>query len=307
MKQQITDTIMMVRPKYFGYNTETAVDNAFQSSEGAEKSDEIKSKAVAEFDAFVDKLRDKGINVVVIEDLDEPITHDAIFPNNWISFHDDGWIITYPMFSKMRRKERREDIVEGMMKKFGFERRFSFEHYEEEGSYLEGTGSLVLDRINRIAYASISVRTDVTVLDKWAVLCNYRTCIFQATDREGNPIYHTNVLMAMGVDFVVICMDAIKDYDQRSELGELFKKTGKEIITITLEQMESFAGNMLQIKGGSNDYLVMSTQAFDSLSVDQVDQFQKHSSIIHSDISTIEKYGGGSVRCMMAEIFYPKR
>ena len=209
------------------------------------------------------------------------------------------------MFSKNRRHERREDIVDSMMEGFGFDKRYSFEYYEEDNLFLEGTGSLVLDRVNKIAYASLSVRTDISLLDKWAILTGYRTCIFHGTDRNGDAIYHTNVLMAMGKDFVVICLDTIKDSDQKKELKKYFDKTGKEIINISYDQMEAFAGNMLQLYGHQTDYIVMSEQAFNSLSDKQLATLQKYNQILYSDISTIEKYGGGSVRCMMTEVFEP--
>jgi hypothetical protein len=305
MERQLTDTIMMIRPVNFGYNHETAQDNAFQSIEGAERVEEIIEKARDEFDRFVNVLIKEGVRVHVIEDTEEPVKNDAVFPNNWISFHENGWVITYPMYSEMRRFERREDIVEDMMDHFKFTRRYSFEHYEEDGLFLEGTGSLVLDRAHKIAYASISVRTDVTVLDKWAVLTGFRTQIFHGTDRNDQPIYHTNVLMAMGDEFVVICMDTIKDEEQRKSIVDSFARTGKEVIQISYDQMESYAGNMLQLNTPGGNIMVMSTQAYDSLDSDQIDKISEYSKIVHSDIPIIEKYGGGSVRCMMAEVFYP--
>ena len=306
MERQLTDKILMIRPANFGFNPETAEDNAFQSIEGSEQIEDIKEKAIKEFDHFVKVLEDEGVTVEVIEDTQDPVKYDSVFPNNWISFHQQGWIITYPMFSSIRRQERREDIVDLFTEKYGFNKRYSFEHYEEDNIFLEGTGSLVLDRKNKIAYASVSVRTDVTLLDKWSVLTGYSTVIFHGRDREDYPIYHTNVLMAMGDDFVVICMDSIKNEEERQELLATFNRTHKEVIMIDFSQMESFAGNMLQLDTASGSIMVMSSQAYQSLNEDQVDKISNYSRIVHADISCIEKYGGGSVRCMMAELFTPE-
>ncbi|NNF35078.1 MAG: amidinotransferase [Saprospiraceae bacterium] len=305
MERQLTDTIMMIRPSNFGYNQETAEDNAFQSNDGAESVEEIVEIAKDEFDRFVDTLLNEGVRVHVIEDTPVPVKNDSVFPNNWISFHENGWVITYPMFSEMRRLERREDIVEDMMAHFQFNRRYSFEHYEENELFLEGTGSLVLDRTHKIAYASLSVRTDVTILDKWAVLTGYRTQIFHGTDKTDQPIYHTNVLMAMGDEFVVICLDTIKDDEERNNIMDSFARTGKEVIHISYDQMEAYAGNMLQLNTPGGSIIVMSTQAYNSLTDDQIIKISQYSKIVHSNIPVIEKYGGGSVRCMMAEVFYP--
>ncbi len=306
MKSQITDTIMMIRPKHFGFNEETAANNTFQTIDFTRPAAEISKLAIKEFDDMVSMLRDAGVKVEVIEDEDLPVKPDSVFPNNWISFHQDGKVITYPMFSKVRRLERREDIVENLAKKYNLERRYSFEYYEEEGLYLEGTGSMVLDRPNSIVYACRSARTDVHILDKWSILNDYRAIIFDAEDRNGVPIYHTNVLMALGENFVVICMEAIKGESDRKKLIQLFNQTKKEMIEISFDQMEKFAGNMLQVKGKDGSYLVMSTQAYQSLSEDQISRLAAKTRILHSDIKTIETFGGGSVRCMMAEVFHPK-
>ena len=304
-RQQITDTLMMIRPLHFGYNEETATNNAFQSDDSEMTVDEISEKAIEEFDDFVNKLRNAGVKVEVIEDTADPLKPDSVFPNNWISFHQSGGIITYPMFSKIRREERREDIVDLMTEKYSFTRRFSFEYYEEDEMYLEGTGSLVLDRVNKIAYACHSVRTEARILDKWAILNGYDTVLFHANDREGNPIYHTNVMMAMGKDYVVVCSESISKDDEKKEVINSFKNSNKQIIDITYNQLESFAGNMLLVRGRDADIIVMSSQAYNSLEQHQIDILELSSTILHSDISTIEKFGGGSVRCMMAEVFVP--
>ena len=304
-RRQITDTLMMIRPLHFGYNEETAANNAFQSDDSEMTVEQISEKAIAEFDVFVNKLRNAGVTVEVIEDSAHPPKPDSVFPNNWISFHQSGGIITYPMFSKIRREERREDIVDLMTEKYRFTRRFSFEYYEEDEMYLEGTGSLVLDRVNKIAYACHSVRTEARILDKWAILNGYDTVLFHANDREGNPIYHTNVMMAMGKDYVVVCSESISKDDEKKELINSFKNSNKQIIDITYNQLESFAGNMLLVRGRDADIIVMSSQAYNSLEQHQIDILELSSTILHSDISTIEKFGGGSVRCMMAEVFVP--
>ena len=304
--KQTTDTLLMIRPKNFGYNPVTARNNLFQSKEGADNTEFIKKEALREFDLFVEVLGNAGIKVIVIEDKDSPELPDSVFPNNWISFHEEGWIITYPMFADIRSAERREDIVEKISEEFGLTKRYSFEYYEEEKMYLEGTGSMVLDRRNKIVYACISIRTEPKLLDKWAVLNNYRSVHFHAVGESGFPIYHTNVMMAMGEQYVVICWEKIDNLEEKKNLENFFKETNKEIIEISSKQMNAFAGNMLEVRGQGRAYTVMSTEAFESLGIEQINQFEKYTKILHSDISTIEKYGGGSVRCMMAEIFYPK-
>lgn len=295
----------MVRPANFGYNTETAVNNTFQTSDNGEDSAKISQKAIEEFDNLVRKLRDQDIVVLVCEDSAVPAKSDAVFPNNWISTHENAVLITYPMYSVNRRAERREEIIENLGESFKIKKRYSFEYYESEDKYLEGTGSMILDRKNKIVYASLSDRTDPQVLEKFCVLSNYRKIVFNSV-AAGAPIYHTNVMMALGTTFVVICMDCIPDEDEQKELKASFEKTGKEIIAITLDQMNAFAGNMLQL--GSEEgksFLVMSEQAFKSLEPEQVKIIQEHTEILYAPIETIEKYGGGSVRCMIAENFLP--
>ena len=296
---------MMIRPKNFGYNHETAENNAFQVEAGSDKIDNIKTKAIEEFNAFADKLISAGVNVHIIEDVDTPALTDAVFPNNWISFHQNGAIITYPMFADIRRQERREDVVEQMSIKYGFDKRYSFEYYEEEGMFLEGTGSMIFDRINKVVYACISPRTEPRLLDKWAVLTEYDSVIFDAVDEKGVSIYHTNVMMALGIDFAVVVLDAIHNENERSELLGKLESSGRQIVELTYDQMQCFAGNMLQLQVPGGTILVMSDAAYNSLNQEQIDQLTSLTQILHSDISTIEKFGGGSVRCMMAEVFYP--
>lgn len=299
---------MMIRPSNFGFNDQTAVNNAFQSTDEIKDAEHLKRIAREEFDNMVSILRSKGVDVLVIEDTPSPVKPDALFPNNWISFHENGTLITYPMFAPNRRIERREDIIEQIGEKFVIKNRYSFEFYEDESEplILEGTGSMIFDRPNGIVYACLSPRTDATLIDKFNVLMGTRSCIFKSVDRNGQDIYHTNVMMALGVDFVVICMESIKDEKSREELQGLFKSTGKEIVDITYEQMEAFAGNMLEVKGKDGiRYLCMSQSAYDCLKKDQIKQLSALTNLLPIPITNIEKYGGGSVRCMMAEIFLP--
>jgi hypothetical protein len=298
----------MIRPAHFGYNEETAKNNAFQTKTEAIDFSNLEATARQEFDQMVELLQSKGINVMVIEDTDQPVKPDAVFPNNWISFHENSSIITYPMYAKNRRIERREDIIEKVGQHFNIKNRYSFEFYEDEDLFLEGTGSMILDRPSKIVYACLSPRTDATLIDKFNVLMGYRSCIFRSVDRSGKDIYHTNVMMALGEDFVVICLESIPDEDSRKELRSLFENTGKQIIEINYAQMEAFAGNMLEVLG-SNDkrYLVMSRTAYDSLTNEQIQTLSALTNILAVPIPNIEKHGGGSVRCMMAEIFLPEK
>lgn len=308
MKSQTTSTIMMVRPSHFGYNPQTAENNAFQTKETELSAESIKEIARQEFDNFVEKLRIVGIEVIVIEETDGIPRPDSVFPNNWITLHHNGTIITYPMYAPSRRTERREDVIRMIKNRFEVKRMVRFEDYENSNQFLEGTGSMVLDRINRIVYACISPRTNPRLLDEFCHWADYKKMEFQAVDKEGVDIYHTNVMMAMGDAFVVICMDSIRDSGERKSLEKVFKKTNKEIIDISLSQMESFAGNMLQVQNKDGQtFLVMSEQAFLSLQENQIAQIEKHTTILHAHINTIEKFGGGSARCMMAEVFLEEK
>ncbi|MCZ2100057.1 MAG: amidinotransferase [Chitinophagales bacterium] len=308
MERQLTNHILMVRPANFGYNEETAVNNAFQSDEIISDAEALKRTAISEFDNMVAALRTKGIDVTVVQDSETPIKPDAVFPNNWISFHGNGSIITYPMFAKNRRIERREEIIEQIEIKFDVKNRYGFEFYEDESEpiFLEGTGSMIFDRPNKLVYACVSKRTSPILLDKFNVLMDMKSCLFRAVGRDGQEIYHTNVMMALGEDFVVICMESVADEASRKELLGHFARTGKEVVDITLEQMESFAGNMLEVKANDGQrYLCMSQSAYDSLNDDQKAQLESHTNLLPIPIPNIEKFGGGSVRCMMAEVFLP--
>ena len=305
--KQAASTILMIRPASFGANPETAENNTFQADAGDESALLIREKAIQEFDRMVVQLREAGVQVIVVEDTPMPEKPDAVFPNNWITTHADGSLITYPMYSKLRRLERREDIVSMLEQRFEVERRYSFEQYEAQGKFLEGTGSLVLDRVHKIAYACISPRTDVELLDKFGILKGYRIVHFTA-QANGVDIYHTNVLMAMGHDFVILCRDVISDMKDWIKLQEAFTQTGKEVIGISSAQMHSFAGNMLELMSLDGlSLIVMSEQAQASLDPDQLSAIRRHGRIVAVQIPTIEKYGGGSARCMIAEIFLDPR
>ncbi len=290
----------MIRPLHFAYNPQTAVNNSFQvPGEQAE----VAGKALEEFDALVKKLRAHHIDVLVIEDSPEPHTPDAIFPNNWISFHEPGTLCLYPMFAVNRRQERKAGVIHTVEKRFDVQQKIDFTFYEKDGLFLEGTGSMVLDRDNRIAYAGLSPRTDADVLNDFCAKLKYQACVFHAYDEQGLLIYHTNVMMCVGDQFVVICLDSIRDEEERKAVVEKISSSGKEIIPIGLHQVHQFAGNMLQVENKEGKkYLVMSSAAYHSLSPDQIKSLSRFSEIIHAPLSTIESNGGGSARCMIAEI-----
>ena len=302
-----TDTVLMIRPASFGYNPETALNNAFQSIPDT-ASEEPARRAVREFDGFVRALRDAGIKVEVWQDTNDVSKPDAVFPNNWISFHDNGTIVTYPMFAENRRLERCADLVEHYASAYGFIHRLSFEDLEHDGLFLEGTGSMVLDRENGLCYACTGPRTDEDTLRKWCAIMGYRPIVFSSVDREGRDIYHTNVVMAVGPEVIVICLETIKDENERDQVLTAIKKSGKAVIEITLEQMLNYAGNMLFLnseKGGR--VLAVSARAWTSLSAEQQTILSKDRKVVQGHIDTIETIGGGSVRCMLAEMFYPPR
>jgi hypothetical protein len=303
---QTTAQLLMVRPAAFGFNAETAANNAFQTNDLTRTREQIEVQARAEFDNFVHLLRGKGVQIMVVEDTPLPVKTDAVFPNNWVSFHADGTVVTYPMFSPIRRHERREDIMETLKKQFDITNEIHLEAAEAENHFLEGTGSMVFDRTNGICYACLSPRTDFILLEKFCNLLNFKRVAFHATDAKGQDIYHTNVMMALGETFVVVCLDAVRDEAEKWLLKNLFEKTQKDIIEISYAQMRQFAGNMLQVRsteGGT--FLVMSASAFHALTPQQIAHIEKHTQILHSDLGVIETYGGGSARCMMAEVFLP--
>jgi hypothetical protein len=309
--KQITNTIMMIKPVGFRYNEQTAVNNYYQKVLANLTAEQTQENALSEFNAFVDKLRNAGVNVVVVEDTEYPDTPDSIFPNNWVSFHENGIVGLYPMYAENRRDERREDIFDTLVDEHGFsiEEIKDFTEFEEHDKFLEGTGSVVLDRENKICYAAISIRTDEIAVMQFCREFGYRPVCFTANqdvDGERMAIYHTNVMMCVADTFAVICLDTIDDEMERENVAENLKETAKEIIEITEEQNQRFAGNMLQVMG-DKPYLVMSNSAYNSLSESQIKTIENHCPIIYSSLDTIEACGGGSARCMMAEVFLPKK
>ncbi|MBD1259453.1 amidinotransferase [Maribacter polysiphoniae] len=307
---QITNTILMIRPVNFRMNEQTAVNNYFMEEMDL-KNQAINAKAQSEFDVFVNALRNKGVEVIVIDDTKEFDTPDSIFPNNWISFHENGTVVIYPMFAENRRNERREDILDILEDKgFKIKDVVDYTSAEEQGVFLEGTGSILMDRINQKVYCALSDRAHEDLIIEFCEDFDCFPVIFtanQTVDGQRLPIYHTNVMMAMGEDFAVICLDTIDDKKERKNVVSHLKKDGKELIRITEAQMHQFAGNMLEVRGDDDKrFLVMSSAAYNSLDPKQLAQIEKRCEIIHSPLDTIETCGGGSARCMMAEVFLPK-
>ncbi|MDM1043789.1 amidinotransferase [Myroides sp. 1354] len=309
--KQITNNILMIRPVAFRMNEQTAVNNYYQKVLDNLTPATVNAKAQQEFDAFVEKLRAVGVNVTVVDDTVDPDTPDSIFPNNWISFHESGEVVLYPMFAENRRLERREDILD-ILEEQGFEINdiWDYTSAEEDDLFLEGTGNLLLDRTNEIAYCALSPRADEGLVIEFCEDFEMNPVIFEAfqtVDGERKNIYHTNVMMCLGDTFAVICADTIDDKQERKIVLNHLKESGKEVILITEDQVNNFAGNMLQVLGANDQkYLVMSTQAFNSLTDAQIKMLEKHATILHSSLDTIEACGGGSARCMMAEVFLPK-
>ena len=308
MNRQVTDSILMVRPGNFKYNEETADDNAFQKNPKDASESEIQERVVSEFDGMIDILQNVGINVIVYRENENSDNPDSIFPNNWFSTHNDGSFITYPMFAPSRRGERNESIIDLLGKEFSIDQRYSFEQYEEDNQFLEGTGSMIFDRKDRVVYASLSERTHIQLLDKFCLLRNYEKVAFDALDQKGKPIYHTNVMMSIGSQMAVVGLDAIVDSAQRDFVLQRLNQSGKSVIEISQDQIDQFAGNMLQLYSPIKDthYLVMSETAKKSLSRAQIKRINDFATILSIPIPTIERVGGGSVRCMMAEVFLPK-
>lgn len=302
---QTTSNLLMIKPVRFDFNAETAVNNSFQQ---ASADQQVSEKATAEFDRFVSVLNNAGVQVTVVEDTPEPHTPDSVFPNNWISFHDDGTIFLYPMFAVNRRLERKPHVLSVIAEKFRVENTIDLSAYEQQQVFLEGTGSMVLDRENKISYACLSPRTDIQVLHDWCNKAGFRPVAFTSVDSKGDPIYHTNVMMCIADQFAVICLDSIPNEVEKRTVIETLKDTKKEIIEISFDQMNRFAGNMLQVQNTKGDrYLVMSSQAYNSLTAEQVKRIEHYNPILHSDITTIETNGGGSARCMMAEVFLAEK
>ncbi|MBC8052831.1 MAG: amidinotransferase [Sphingobacteriaceae bacterium] len=302
---QHTSTVFMVRPVNFAFNEQTALSNAFQDTTMREL--EVHNKALSEFDSFVDILRENGVKVMVIDDKPDPYTPDSIFPNNWISTHRDGKIFIYPMEANNRRFERRPEILDELRRNFKIESEIDLSYLESEQKFLEGTGSMVLDRQNHLAYACISPRTDKRALNIFCDLSGYNPVIFHATMKNGEPIYHTNVMMCVGELFSVICLECIMDDTERKNVSNILQASGKEIVVISYEQMKQFAGNMLELRNNNGEsLLIMSGQAHQSLKPDQLTILTKYCKIVSSPLNTIETCGGGSARCMIAEIYLEK-
>jgi hypothetical protein len=301
---QTTSNILMIRPVNFSFNAETAVNNAFQVPGQDSNAQE---KASREFDLFVEKLRSYEINVTVINDTPDPNTPDSIFPNNWISFHDDGTVVLYPMFAVNRRAERKQHVLQDIFNQFDHSRLVDLSSSEKQNLFLEGTGSMVLDRENKIAYACLSPRTNLSLLHQFCEKLGYTSVSFHAKDQNGQEIYHTNVMMCVADRYVVICLDSIPEQREKEHVVNTINSTNKQIIEITIDQMNAFAGNMLQVNNKQGQpFLVMSSQAYHSLFDEQLATLESFNPIIHSDLTTIETNGGGSARCMMAEIFLPE-
>ena len=309
MNKQITSNIMMIRPVSFRYNEETALNNYYQKVLDNMTPSQTQELALKEFDQFVSMLQEIGVNVIVFNDSVDPDTPDSIFPNNWVSFHSNGIVNLYPMYANNRRCERRTDILDVLVSQHNFiiKSVIDYSYFERDNKFLEGTGSMVLDRENKICYAALSVRTDKDVILKFCEDLNYSPVCFTAKQNvlgSRMEIYHTNVMMCLAKEFAVVCLDAIDDINEKKSFIHSLKLTGKDIIEISEEQKHRFAGNMLQVMG-REPYLVMSTSAFLCLNDDQKKMISKHCTILHSSLDTIESCGGGSARCMMAEVFLP--
>ena len=298
----------MVEPIAFGYNSQTAENNYFQVEQ---KEADIQEKALAEFNNFVEKLREKGIEVITVQDTLEPHSPDSIFPNNWVSFHEDGRVALYPMFAMNRRVERRTDILESLRNEgFNIKEIDDLSSSEQNEKFLEGTGSMIFDHDYKIAYGSVSLRLDEELFRDFCDKFGFTPVVFHSFQNVGNqrlPIYHTNVMMCVAEQFVVICLDCIDDELEREKVQEVIKSTEKEVIEISENQMQQFAGNMLQVQNTEGtQFLVMSETAYKSLTQEQIDKIENYCEIIYADLSTIETNGGGSARCMLAEVFLAK-
>jgi hypothetical protein len=306
---QTTSKILMVRPARFAFNEETAENNYFQirselSDQESEK-ERIAEEAIKEFDAFVNLLRANDVDVTVVQDTPDPHTPDSIFPNNWFSSHFSGELVLYPMFAPNRRQERKPHIIELLKRNMNHRKVVDFTFWENEGEYLEGTGSMVFDRRKKIAYCCRSPRTSEKVLADFCSRMNFQPVIFDAVDKNNNNIYHTNVMMAIGMQVAVICLESIKDEDERKKVISQLNSTGKIIVDISLEQVSQFAGNMIEVKSrNGSPLMIMSASAHNSLTSSQENIISTYNRIVSAELGTIEKNGGGSARCMIAEIFY---
>ncbi|MDR2126043.1 MAG: amidinotransferase [Prevotellaceae bacterium] len=303
-KTQFTNTLLLVRPTNFGFNAQTAVNNSFQKKT---KKRDVHQHALEEFDKLVETLNAAKVNTIVVNDEPQSQLPDSIFPNNWFSTHSDGSLCLYPMFAENRRQERKDSIINMLKENFDVKNVFDFTHYEQQNKFLEGTGSIVLDRINKIAYACLSPRTDETILDEFCAKLHYNKCCFRAMFAE-KDIYHTNVMLSIADEYSILCTQSIGNNNELRDVLEYLFASGKEIVEINLEQMQHFAGNMLQISNSDGEKLLaMSSQAYESLNLEQIRQIERYNNILHSDLKIIERIGGGSLRCMLAEIFLEKK
>ncbi len=306
---QSARAVLMVRPASFGFNPQTAASNAFQQPADSPGGSEAQSLVLAEFDGLAKALQRAGVEVLIVPDTALPAKPDAIFPNNWVSFHFDGTVALYPMLAPNRRAERREDILEQVVRdgRFRVSRTVDLTHREAEGKFLEGTGSLVLDRAHRVAYASLSPRTDLDVLGEFAQIMDYDLVTFEARDAAGHPVYHTNVVMAIGTRFAVVCGEAIAQPSHRGAVFDQLRAAGHDIVDITRRQMQGFAGNLLELAPAGGPVIALSTTAWRSLGPAQRRILESHAEVVPAAIPTIERIGGGGVRCMLAEIHLPRR
>jgi hypothetical protein len=308
-QSQTAGSVLMVRPAAFGANPLTAESNVFQSRDAAPVDAAVRKRVNAEFDVLATALERAGVEVCIVDDTSIPAKPDAIFPNNWVSFHADGTAVLYPMLAPNRRTERRLDILEDLTRTFGFRiaRTLDLTAHEGDEVYLEGTGSLVLDRVNRHAFACFSSRTHLDALGDFAQRLDYEIFGFSASDAGGTPIYHTNVLMCVGTRFAVICAESIEDPERRAAVCHILERTAHDVIEISRDQLHAFVGNMLEVRGRRGAVIAMSATALAALTSDQRKRLESHGSLVSAPIPTIECYGGGSVRCMLAEIHLPKR
>lgn len=304
MKTQCASNVLMVRPSAFGHNSQTAVNNVFQREAGDAAA--VKRSAVQEFNALARLLKDNGVDVLVMDDDPKLATPDAVFPNNWISFHSNGTVVLYPMFAPNRRLERSPRIIERIRERYRVKSILNLTEHERDGQFLEGTGSLVLDRKDHLAYACLSERTDAALVDRFCRKMGYRAATFRASDAAGRPIYHTNVMMSIGAEFAVVCLSCIRDNGERKAVRDRLEKHGRKVIEIDEAQMADFAGNILQLRSGDDrSLIVMSSRAYAAYRPDQLAALESYGRILHVPLTTIEDQGGGSARCMIAEIFNP--
>ncbi|HBE11718.1 MAG TPA: amidinotransferase [Flavobacteriales bacterium] len=309
---QSTSSVFMVRPHSFRKNEETATNNHYQRDIAQASPEEIIERAQEEFDGLVGQLKAAGVEVVVFDEAEPHETPDALFPNNWVSTHADGTVALYPMFAPNRRTERREDIPLVLEHQFGFDVRqiIDFTEFESHNKFLEGTGSIVLDRVNRKAYAALSDRTDARALEHFCDQLDFEPVAFKAfqtVDNQRLPIYHTNVMMSIGSGYAVVCLNCIDSDEERKQVVDAIAQDGLELIAITEEQVNQFAGNMLELTGDDGPVLVMSASAYQSLVPEQIEKLQQHTTLLHAPLPTIETCGGGSARCMIAEIHLPEQ